>query len=98
MCRGCVVALVFIVVMILRWGIGARVAVIKDMQLTVFGTHTATTKRRLTNLQQRRQAAVSGRSRGSARADNNQPKVAAKMFTILLGLCNILNITKENSG
>jgi len=76
--RGCVAALVFIVVIILRWGVGARVAVIKDMQLTVFGTHTATTKRRLTNLQQRRQVAVSGRSRGSARADNNQPKSGSK--------------------
>jgi hypothetical protein len=62
--------------------VGAEVAapppiVIKDKQLTVLAAHVATTTRRLANAQWWG-AGNSGKSRGSVRADINQPKSGSK--------------------
>ena len=59
--------------------------------------HVTTTTRRFVNVQLRGQAVVAKAEAARGQTTINQ-KVAAKMFKILLGPCNILNTTKENSG
>ena len=65
--------------------------IIEDRQFTVLVEHVVTTTRRLANTQRRGQATARGQS------TINQ-KVAGNMFKIILGLIDILNIFKENSG
>ncbi len=82
-CRGGVAAVVFIIVVVLGGGVVAGVAVlppiiVEDMQLAVLAAHVLTTMRRLANAKLGGQATVSGGSRCSARADNNQPKSGNK--------------------
>ena len=71
--------------------------VVEDRRLAVLVAHVATMMLALLNAQRRGQAMVGKAEAVRGQTTINQ-KMAAKMFKILLGLCNILNITKENSG
>jgi hypothetical protein len=71
--------------------------IVEDMQLAVLAAHVTTPMRKLTNTQRRGQATVAKAEAARGQTTINQ-KVAAKMFKILLGPCNILNITKEISS
>ena len=66
-------------------------------RLTVLAVHVGTTARRLANTKRRGQATVAKAEASRGQTTINQ-KVAEKMFKIILGLSNILNIIKENSG
>ena len=71
--------------------------IVEDRQLAVLMMHVMTMTRRLTNTQWRGQAMVAKAEAAQGQTIINQ-KVAGKMFKIILGLSNILNIIKENSG
>ncbi len=62
---------------------------VEDRQLAGLVAHVATMTRRLANATKAEAA--------QGQTTINQ-KVAAKMLKILLGMCNKLNVTKENSG
>jgi len=70
---------------------------VEDRQLAVLAAHNVTLTRRLANAQWRGQATMAKAEAAREQTSINQ-KAAAKMFKILLGHSNILNITKENRG
>ena len=70
--------------------------ILEDRQLTVLAAHVTMTTRRLANTHRRGQATVAKAEAAQGQKTINQ-KVAGKMFKMILGLSNILNIIKENS-
>ena len=81
--------------------LGAGVAspppiIYEDRQRTVLASHVTIATRRLANTYQRGQATVAKAEAARGQTTINQ-KVAGKMFKIILGLSNILNIIKEHS-
>ena len=72
--------------------------IVEDRQFAVLAAHVGTTTRRLVNAKRQVKATVAKAEAAQGQTTINQ-RVAAKMLKILIGLlCNILNITTENSG
>jgi len=99
--HGYAAAVVFVSSSFLVGALGAGVASLPPINVedrhAVLAVHVGMMARRLANTKRRGQATVAKAEAARGQTTINQ-KVAEKMFKIILGLSNILNIIKENSG